>query len=84
VAVGAGACFASAAGGEVVTASGAKLVGSAQVRSAGAFLQHGSLLLSAEQDVVACLTRGSAAAPSAAGLAGLIAPRRRGRTSPAR
>ena len=75
VSVGAGACFASPAGGEVVTTTGAKLVGSAQVRRGRAFLQHGSLLLAAEQDVIAGLTRGEVAAPDAAGLADLIGDR---------
>jgi lipoate-protein ligase A len=70
--VGAGACFASAAGGEVVAATGGKVVGSAQVRGDGAFLQHGSVLLAAEQDVVAAVTRGEADAPSAAGLVDLL------------
>jgi lipoate-protein ligase A len=54
-----GACFASPAGGEVVVA-GRKLVGSAQVREGGAFLQHGSILLVDGQDIVAALTRGAA------------------------
>lgn len=54
---GAGACFAAPVGGEVVV-SGRKLVGSAQVREAGAFLQHGSILLTDGQDMVARVTRG--------------------------
>ncbi len=66
--VGTGACFASAAGGEIMTPGGKKVVGSAQVRSGGAFLQHGSILLSAEQDVIARLTVGAADPPSASGL----------------
>ena len=70
--VGAGACFAGAAGGEVISAGGAKIVGSAQVRSGGAFLQHGSLLLEAGQDVVASLTRGGAGEPQDAGVADLV------------
>ncbi len=70
--VGAGSCFASAAGGEVMAATGGKVVGSAQVRGGGAFLQHGSVLLAAEQDVVAAVTRGEADAPSATGLADLL------------
>jgi len=57
--VGAGACFASPAGGEVVT-RGRKLVGSAQLRQGGAFLQHGSLLLDGDQRLVAELTLGPA------------------------
>ncbi len=74
--VGAGACFASAAGGEVMAAIGGKVVGSAQVRGDGAFLQHGSVLLAAEQDVVAAVTRGEADAPSATGLVDLLPPNR--------
>jgi lipoate-protein ligase A len=74
--VGAGACFASAAGGEVMAATGGKVVGSAQVRGDGAFLQHGSVLLAAEQDVVAAVTRGEADAPSATGLVDLLPPNR--------
>ncbi len=72
--IGAGACFASAAGGEVMTPAGAKVVGSAQVRTSGAFLQHGSILLAAEQDVVAGLTVGRADPPAAAGMADLASP----------
>jgi lipoate-protein ligase A len=70
--VGAGACFASAAGGEVMAARGGKVVGSAQVRGDGAFLQHGSVLLAAEQEVVAEVTAGDADAPSATGLVDLL------------
>ena len=57
--VGSGACFASAAGGEVKSL-GKKLVGSAQVRQGSAFLQHGSLLLEDDQAMVAEVTRGTA------------------------
>ncbi len=74
--VGAGACFASAAGGEVMSAGGRKVVGSAQVRAGGAFLQHGSILLSADQHVVADVTLGEAEPPSAAGLAEIVGPGR--------
>ena len=70
--VGAGACFASPAGGEVVSATGRKIVGSAQVRSGNAFLQHGSILLEAGQGVVASLTVGAADPPADVGLADLI------------
>ncbi|MDT8435633.1 MAG: octanoyltransferase [Gemmatimonadota bacterium] len=45
------ACFRDPLPGEV-TAGGRKLVGSAQWRDAGALLQHGSILLRNEQDVV--------------------------------
>ena len=57
--VGAGACFASAVGGEVV-AQGKKVAGSAQVREGGAFLQHGSILLGGSQELVRSVTRGAA------------------------
>lgn len=68
---GAGACFASPAGGEVL-ASDRKLVGSAQVREGGAFLQHGSILLDDGQDLVASLTRGSAPRPEATSLTAIL------------
>jgi lipoate-protein ligase A len=57
--VGAGACFASPAGGEVM-AEGRKLVGSAQLRQGNAFLQHGSLLLDDDQRMVTEVTLGAA------------------------
>jgi hypothetical protein len=76
--VGAGSCFASAAGGEVLAPDGRKVVGSAQVRSGAAFLQHGSILLEPAQDVVEAVTRGLADPPSAGGLAELVAPRNAG------
>lgn len=50
----AGPCFASPAGGEVLV-GGRKVVGSAQLRRAGAFLQHGSLLLQDDQTLVGSL-----------------------------
>ena len=74
--VGAGACFAAAAGGEVMAPGGRKVVGSAQVRRGGAFLQHGSILLAAEQDLVAAVTRGVADPPSAVGVADIVGPGR--------
>jgi len=74
VGVGAGACFATAAGGEVVALSGGKVVGSAQVRSGGAFLQHGSIILSGAQEEVAAVTAGGANAPNVVGLAQLLPP----------
>lgn len=70
----AGACFASPAGGEVVVA-GAKLVGSAQVREHGAFLQHGSILLQDGQDLVARVTRGPAPASGATSLVAALGRR---------
>jgi lipoate-protein ligase A len=48
----AAACFAVPAGGEILV-DGRKLVGSAQVRKRDAFLQHGSILLSGSQRIVA-------------------------------
>ncbi len=54
----AGACFASPAGGEVVL-GGQKVVGSAQLREGGAFLQHGSILLSGSQQLVGDVTLGA-------------------------
>jgi len=52
----AGACFSSPVGGEV-TVDGSKLVGSAQLRQGGAFLQHGSLLLAGDQSRASQLLR---------------------------
>lgn len=57
VAIGAGACFASHTGGEVLV-RGRKLVGSAQLRQGAAFLQHGSILLKDDQRLLADLTLG--------------------------
>lgn len=47
----AGACFASAARGEILIA-GRKVVGSAQLREGGGLLQHGSILLDGRQAVL--------------------------------
>jgi lipoate-protein ligase A len=58
----AGACFAQATGGELMVGA-RKLVGSAQLRRGDAFLQHGSILLQDQQQLVAALGRGSAAPP---------------------
>jgi lipoate-protein ligase A len=69
--VDAGACFASPAGGEVVSDLG-KVVGSAQLRERGAFLQHGSILLGNRQEVVAELTRGTPPEVGAASLGDLL------------
>ncbi len=46
-----GACFAAPVGGEVMVL-GWKVVGSAQLRDRGAVLQHGSMLLEDDQDLV--------------------------------
>jgi lipoate-protein ligase A len=58
--IGAGACFSSPVGGEVL-AGGRKLLGSAQLRQGSAFLQHGSLLLEDRQELLRELTIGPAA-----------------------
>jgi len=50
----AGPCFRRPAAGEVVL-GGRKLVGSAQARMEGVILQHGSVLLSGDQDLLARL-----------------------------
>jgi lipoate-protein ligase A len=55
--LGAGACFTTAVGGELMV-DGHKLLGSAQVRQGNAFLQHGSLLLEDDQQLVEELTVG--------------------------
>ena len=55
--VDAGACFACAAGGEVVVGDG-KVVGSAQLRAQGALLQHGSILLQDDQAQVGDISLG--------------------------
>jgi len=81
VGVGAGACFASAAGGEVVALGGGKVVGSAQVRGEGAFLQHGSIILGGEQREIAAVTAGDADPPSVVGLRTLLPPERATRES---
>ena len=54
----AGACFAQPAGGEIMV-GGRKVVGSAQLRQGGAFLQHGSVLLQDNQQVVLDVVRGA-------------------------
>ena len=56
VSPGASPCFAHPAPGEIVV-GGRKLAGSAQWRSGGALLQHGSILLSGDQRRVARLLR---------------------------
>jgi lipoate-protein ligase A len=66
-----GACFAMPVGGEVIVA-GMKLVGSAQVREGGAFLQHGSILLENGQRIVSRVTRGTPPAPAATSIAQLL------------
>jgi lipoyl(octanoyl) transferase len=67
----AGACFAAPAGGEVVVGD-RKVVGSAQVRMGGAFLQHGSILLEDGQDLVASVTLGRAPTSVATSLGAVL------------
>jgi lipoyl(octanoyl) transferase len=67
VSLGAGACFASPVGGEV-TVHGRKVVGSAQVRSGSAFLQHGSILLGGTQEQISAVSRQPSAVSSATSL----------------
>jgi len=69
--VGAGACFASAAGGEVMV-NGRKVVGSAQLREGIALLQHGSLLLEDDQATVSSVTLGEAPPDASAPLVRLL------------
>jgi lipoate-protein ligase A len=59
-------CFASASRHEIL-AGGRKLVGSAQRRSGGAFLQHGSILLEGHGERLARLLRPRAVAGDGAG-----------------
>jgi lipoate-protein ligase A len=71
--IGTGACFAVPVGGEIVI-DGRKVVGSAQRRGERAFLQHGSILLDDDQDLVrrVQLEPGSGAEPPEAPLARLL------------
>lgn len=57
--LGSGACFAAAAGGEVLLGN-RKVAGSAQLQQGTACLQHGSILLGGGQGLVAEVTRGAA------------------------
>ncbi|MGH7537667.1 MAG: lipoate--protein ligase family protein [Gemmatimonadales bacterium] len=68
---GAGACFASSVGGEVVV-HGRKVIGSAQVRHGTAFLQHGSILLNGSQEVIRVVSRPPSAVSSAASLSEIL------------
>ena len=58
----AGACFSLPVGGEIMI-GGRKVVGSAQLRRGGALLQHGSILLRDDQDVVVGLMTGEHLVP---------------------
>lgn len=62
-----GPCFATPVGGEVLV-EGRKVVGSAQLRSGDALLQHGSLLLDGDQSLVRELAGLSLSSPAEAGL----------------
>jgi lipoyl(octanoyl) transferase len=63
-------CFGEPAAGELV-AGGRKLVGSAQLREADVFLQHGSILVDDDQPLLAELAKSSKPLPPAATLRGL-------------
>ena len=64
------ACFAAAARHEIAV-GGRKLIGSAQRREGGAFLQHGSILLESHGELLGQVLRGPPAANGAARMAGL-------------
>ena len=74
VPVDAGACFAAAAGGEVVR-NASKVVGSAQLRSEGALLQHGTVLLDDDQSLVRDITIGHAEPPEVQPLSQILGRR---------
>ena len=57
-------CFAGSVGGEILVRA-RKLVGSAQVRRGGAFLQHGSILLDGSQENITAVSRKPHAASTA-------------------
>ncbi|HKE90682.1 MAG TPA: hypothetical protein VKB45_10110 [Gemmatimonadales bacterium] len=69
--LGAGACFASPVGGEVVV-HGRKVIGSAQVRLGSAFLQHGSILLGGTQEVINAVSLQLTAVSSATSLSQVL------------
>ncbi len=64
------ACFASTARHEIAV-GGRKLIGSAQRREEGAFLQHGSILLESHDEQLGQVLRGHPASKRLAGMAGL-------------
>ncbi|MEO6055266.1 MAG: hypothetical protein ABIQ49_00360 [Gemmatimonadales bacterium] len=67
----AGACFAVAAGGEVLI-GGRKVVGSAQLRRGKALLQHGSVLLEDDQATVLRVSLGTTASDGSAPLSRVL------------
>jgi lipoate-protein ligase A len=68
---GAGPCFRQPAEGEV-TALGRKLIGSAQVRMGNSVLQHGSIILDGDQELLERLRVDDQAVPPPATLKGLF------------
>ena len=70
----AGACFSAPAGGEVMVGD-RKVIGSAQVRTRTAFLQHGSVLLAGNQRVVGELAEAPAPLGGEAALDDLLGRR---------
>ena len=69
--VGDGPCFATPVGGEVLV-NGKKVVGSAQVRHASAFLQHGSILLDGSQEMIQAVSRQPSALNAATSLSAVL------------
>jgi len=71
------ACFAAPARHEIAVA-GRKLIGSAQRRERGAFLQHGSILLESHEALLGQVLRSHPATKRATGMVGLadVLPRR--------
>jgi lipoate-protein ligase A len=65
------ACFSAAVGGEIL-AGGRKLVGSAQVRQSGAFLQHGSILMAGSQEIIQAVSTQSPAVSQATTLSDVL------------
>jgi lipoate-protein ligase A len=71
VSFGAGACFSTPVGGEVLV-DGKKVIGSAQVRAGRAFLQHGSILLAGSQDIVDAISYQPSAVGSSTSLSAVL------------
>ena len=67
------ACFAAAARHEIAV-DGRKLIGSAQRREGGAFLQHGSILLESHDELLRRMLRGGRSSNDGAPMAGLARP----------
>jgi len=68
---GSGSCFEAPVGGEVLVC-GRKVIGSAQVRHGGAFLQHGSILLDGSQEIIQAVSRQPSAGTGATTLSAAL------------